>query len=326
MPQTTPTARRMVAVMVLVPVLVGLALWAFTWPASRTAPRDLPLGVAGPAQATAPLQKQLERRPDAFEIHRYADERAAREAVEHREVYGAVVASPQGVRVLTASAASPVVAQLLQDAVRGQAPEHLRVTTEDVVPTPDSDPRGAVLSSSALPLALAGMALGAMVTVLGFRGARALVVLVGAACLTGLVGVLLAHNWLGALSGAWWAELGVLALAALASGSVVAGLGALLGQPGLGVGALLVVLLGNPFSGLTSAPELLPQPAGFLGQLLPPGAAGSALRSVAYFDGHGAGVPLLTLAVWVILGTVAVMLGARRGTASRQPEGDPAPA
>ncbi|NEC47755.1 ABC transporter permease, partial [Actinospica acidiphila] len=43
-----PTHRRIAAVLALIPTLVALALWAFAWPAARTAPRDLPLGVAGP--------------------------------------------------------------------------------------------------------------------------------------------------------------------------------------------------------------------------------------------------------------------------------------
>jgi hypothetical protein len=59
---------------------------------------------------------------------------------------------------------------------------------------------------------------------------------------------------------------------------------------------LLMVLAGNPLSGLSSAPELLPQPAGALGQLLPPGAGGSLLRSTAFFDGAAATGPLAVLA------------------------------
>ena len=40
-----------------------------------------------------------------------------------------------------------------------------------------------------------------------------------------------------------------------------------------------MVLVGNPFSGVGSAPELLPQPVGGIGQLMPPGAGGNLLRS-----------------------------------------------
>ncbi|MDX6761139.1 ABC transporter permease, partial [Streptomyces sp. F8] len=95
---TVPASRRVLAVMLMVPLLAALALWAFAWPATRMAPRDLPLGVAGPAAAAAPLEQRLTSRAGAFEIHRYADEAAARTAVQNREVYGAVVATPQGPR------------------------------------------------------------------------------------------------------------------------------------------------------------------------------------------------------------------------------------
>jgi hypothetical protein len=71
-----------------------------------------------------------------------------------------------------------------------------------------------------------------------------------------------------------------------------------LGAGGIGLAVLAVFLLGNPLSGLTSAPELLPQPWGAVGQFLPPGAGGSLLRSVAFFDGAGAAVPAWVLAAW----------------------------
>src|SRR6185312_10992414 len=90
-PSTTPARRRLVAVVVLVPLLAALALWAFAWPAARTAPRDLPLGVAGPATATAQVTKALAQHKGAFEIHHYADETGARAAIEDRTVYGVVV-------------------------------------------------------------------------------------------------------------------------------------------------------------------------------------------------------------------------------------------
>lgn len=307
-----PQGRRMVAVAILVSAVVALALWAFAWPATRTAPRDLPLGVAGPATATAPLKTQLADRQGAFEVHQYADEAAARAAIEDRDVYGVVVVTPQGVKLLTATAAGPVVAQLLEQAVAGQAPQGGEVRTIDVVAAPAADPRGSALGASVLPLAIAGVAAGAMVTMLGLRGIRAVVSLVLAAGAVGVVAAAVTHSWLGVLTGNWWAEAGVLGFSTLAVSSAVAGCAALLGPAGIGVGALTMVLLGNPFSGVTSAPQLLPEPVGFIGQLLPPGAGGTLLRSVSFFDGARITGPLVTLAVWILLGLTAVLLGALR--------------
>jgi hypothetical protein len=90
------------------------------------------------------------------------------------------------------------------------------------------------------------------------------------------------------------------------------GLEWLLGTLGLGLGSATMMLLGNPLSGLTSAPEMLPSGWGALGQLLPPGAAGTALRSVAFFDGAGAGRPLLVLSCWLAGGLLLCGLGATR--------------
>ncbi|MFF3848129.1 ABC transporter permease [Streptomyces sp. NPDC002328] len=309
-PSTRPPARRVIAVVVLVPLLAALALWAFAWPAARTAPRDLPLGVAGPATATAQLEKQLSTHEGAFEVHRYEDEAAARAAIEDRTVYGAVVVTPQGPELLTASAASPVVAQLLQQAVSQQAAaQGTEVRVVDVVAAPEKDPRGAALGASVLPLALAGIVAGAVVTVLGLRGVRAVVALVGAAVLVGLVAVTLAHSWLGVLTGDWWAEAGTLALSTLAVSAAVAGCAALLGPAGIGLAGLMVMFFGNPFSGAASAPQMLPEPAGTIGQWLPPGAGTTMLRSVSFFDGAAATGPALTLTWWAALGLGAVLLG-----------------
>ncbi len=85
------------------------------------------------------------------------------------------------------------------------------------------------------------------------------------------------------ITGDLWTEAGVLALTVLAIGSAVAGLAALPGPRGLGLGALLMILLGNSFSGVTSAPQLLPEPVGMIGQWLPPGGEGG--RSTPGADG-----------------------------------------
>ncbi|MEV5322157.1 ABC transporter permease [Streptomyces sp. NPDC052687] len=316
--------RRPLAVALLVPLLAALALWAFAWPAARTAPRDLPLGVAGPAAAAAQAEQRLSRHEGAFEIHRYADEAAARDAIEERTVHGALVVTEQGPRLLTASAASPMVAQLLREAVAGDS----EVPVTDVVAAPEGDPRGAAFGASLLPLTLAGIAAGSAVTLLGLRGVRAVAALVAASALVGVTAAAITHSWLGVLTGDWWAEAGALGLTSLAVAGAVAGLAALLGNAGIALGAAVMMLLGNPFSGASSAPRLLPEPAGAIGQWLPPGAGASLLRSVSYFDGAAATGPALTLTWWALLGLGAVLLGpalrSRTTGAAPAPEREPA--
>ncbi|WP_030175846.1 hypothetical protein [Spirillospora albida] len=86
----------------------------------------------------------------------------------------------------------------------------------------------------------------------------------------------------------------------------------MIGHPGLGLGGLTFMLLGNPLSAAASAPELLPQPWGDLGALLPPGATVTLLRSAAYFDGAGAAGPLAVLAAWAVAGLALLAAAALR--------------
>ena len=69
-----------------------------------------------------------------------------------------------------------------------------------------------------------------------------------------------------------------------------------------------MIFIGNPFSAAATAPELLPEPVGGLGQLLPPGAGANLLRSTGFFDGAGAGEHIAVLAVWAVLGLAAALV------------------
>jgi hypothetical protein len=324
-PQQRP--RSLIAAILLIPCGVALVLALFAWPAARLGPRDLPLGVAGPPQALAPLEQRLAERGNAFAIHRYADEAAARDAIKAREVYGAIVVSPDGPLVFTASAASPLVAQLLQQAIvaspapAGGTAAPARVV--DVVPTDADDPRGVAFGTLLLPIVLAGLLAGVAMWSVTHSAAGRLGGLIGVSALVGLVTDGIAQGWLGIIGGSWLANAGALALTVLAIGSFVTGCGALLGQAGLVLGAALMMFIGNPFSGIASAPEMLPRPVGAIGQLLPPGAGGNLLRSTAFFDGGGAASHLVVVGLWAIAGLALVWAGSLRyqRTAVRVPVG-----
>jgi hypothetical protein len=191
-------------------------------------------------------------------------------------------------------------------------------TVRDIVPAPRSDPRGAAFGGLLLPLILAGIVTGALGAVL-FAGRARLTWLLGAPAAAGLLTVGIAQGGFDVLRGDWILNSAAVALGVLAVAAAVTGLTARIGRAGIGVVALLMVLVGNPWSGVGSAPELLPEPAAAIGQLLPPGAAGSLLRSVAFFDGAGAAGPLAVLAVWVLAGLGAVMAAGYAVRASSQP-------
>jgi hypothetical protein len=318
-PAAEERRRPPVAVVVtLLTAVLTVLLIAFAWPAARSEPRDLPLAVAGPAQAVAQVQGSLEQAmPGGFEITAVPDRATAVKAIEDRDVYGAIVLDPQAPEVLTASAGGPAVAQILtqlSSRIAAQNPG-VQAKVTDVVPLPADDPRGAGLAAGALPLVLGGILGAALLTQLVQGGGRRMAGAITYAVTGALALAAVLQFWLGSFEGNYFANAGVIALSIAAISLTLLGLEWLFGTPGLGAGAAVMMLLGNPLSGLTSAPEMLPGGWGALGQLLPPGAAGTALRSVSFFDGAGAGKPFVVLSCWVALGLVLCGLGAMRSRA-----------
>ena len=326
-----PWWRQLVIVAVVLPLMIVLAVLAFAWPNARLAPRSLPVGIVGTSPASQQAVAGLSRaEPGGFTFSRYADPAAARTAIRDRDVYGAFQITSGRVTVFEASAASPTVAQLLtgtgqQLAARAAAARRTptpQISVVDVVPISRSDPRGLVLSSALLPLTICSIIMAAAVALLlRFRPAwRQILSLLVVSATAGLGAILITQGFLGALPqdhGGSWAAL---ALTVLAVSAPAAGLIELIGPAGLGLGAALMIFIGNPFSGATSAPQLLPAAVSRIGQWLPPGAGASLLRSTAYFGGRGAGGPLTVLIVWVVLGLAAIVAGhhSRFGVTARR--------
>jgi hypothetical protein len=304
----------------------ALLVALFAWPAANAEPRDLPVAVAGPAPAAEQFAAQLRaQRPGAFDITTVPDAAAADQALRGREAYAAFVLGPDGVALHTASAASPTVATLLTQAAgqlsgatggtgatgatgaTGGTGAPVRVT--DVVPGDPDDPRGAGFAAGFLPLALTSLVAGAALTAVVASRSGRLFGLVAYALLAGLVGTLVLQQWLGVLPDQYLASAAAIGLFALAAGATVAGLGSVLGRRGIGLGALLVFLIGNPLSAVSAAPQLLPQPWGEVGQWLPVGAGGTLLRSATYFDWAGAAFPAAVLAGYAMAGLALVAAG-----------------
>ena len=108
----TPIAR-VLALSVALVAVVGVIVLAFSWPSITSEPRDLPVAIAGPAEAVDQIAAGLdEAQPGAIAFTEVADRDEAVEAIETREVYGAIILGQQP-EVLTSSAASAAVAQLL---------------------------------------------------------------------------------------------------------------------------------------------------------------------------------------------------------------------
>lgn len=320
-----PTGReqnkRVVGIVIGVAALILAVAAAMGWPATNGGPHEVPVAVVAPQpRVVDKVSGQLAAGAgeDAFDVRTLPDRAAAEQAILDREVYGAIVLGPEGGQMLTASAASPAIARMLRGIAAEVPPEAggpLAVT--DLRPLPEDDPRGAGLATAVLPLIIAGLVSGAA-SGLALRGrGRQLATVASLAVVGGLVMASVTQLWLGALDGSYWANAGVLALGIAAIGTVALGLVRILGPAGMALTALVMVLLGNTLSGIQSAPEMLPAGWGAFGQLLPPGATGTALRSVAWFDGAGSAMAFLVLACWVAAGLL-LLLAPQRNVAARQ--------
>ncbi|MEU2548553.1 ABC transporter permease [Streptomyces roseolus] len=303
----------------LLTVGVSLLLTAFAWPSVRSSVHGVPIAVAGPAPAVEQFAAVLgQRLPGGFEITEVADTAAAERLIRDREVYGAIDLGSGTPRVVTASGASVAVAQTLAGVAAGlgQAPgAGAGPAVRDLVPLPADDPRGAGLAAGALPLVMGGLLAALVLTGLVRGSVRRVAGAVAFAVTGGLAMVTILQFWLGSLDGSAWANGGAIAMTLAATSLCVLGLESLLGPVGFGLGATVMMLVGNPLSGAATAPEMLPGWSGALGQLLPPGAGGQLLRSTAFFDGHGAVRPAAVLAAWLVLGVALSLVGGLRARA-----------
>jgi hypothetical protein len=320
-----PPWRQLLIISVVLPLMIALAVLAFAWPAARTAPRDLPVGIVGTGPASEQAVAAMTHAdPGGFSFQLYPDEASAQSAIKDRDIYGAFAFSPRRITVLEASAASPAVAQLL-DGVGQQLAHHATVQAEalgnwwlhvsvaqvDIVPPSASDPRELALALELIPLSISSVIMAAVIALLlGFRPAwRQAMALAAVSAAAGLGAYLIAQDFLGVLPHGHWASWAALSLTVFAMGTTTAGLVALVGAAGLGLSAALMIFVGNAFSGSTSAPQLLPPVVDHIGQWFPPGAAASLLRSTAYFNGNGASGHLGVLIAWSVIGLAAIIVG-----------------
>lgn len=344
-PESPSPWSRVAALGVALAAAVALILLAFAWPGVTAAPRGLPLVVAGEAAQVAQVEAALdERAKGVFALERVDDRGTAVESIEARSAYGGIVLGPSP-EVLTASAASPAVAQQVagfaaalqaqaQAGVAAQAPPGVTpptVTVEvtDVVPLVDADPRGTGLVAAMFPLVLGGVLGGvAMSLAVAGTGRRLVALAVYAVAGGGAIAGIL-QGWFGVLPGDYLLNATVFATALLAIGAPLVGLATLAGRVGLGLGAALFLLGANPISAAATPVEFLPAPWGAIGQWLPPGAGATLLRDAAYFPAADATFPWLVLGGWAIGGLLLVLAGLLRRTRATEPtfaDAAPAPA
>ena len=298
-----------VMAILVVPVVVAVVLTLFAWPSARMEPRDLPIGVAGaPAAAGARAAARRERRrlrgaPLRGRGRRSRGHRGSRGL---RRVRGHAGRREGAERVGRQPGGGPAARARRE---RGREPGPPAV--EDVVVPA---PRGAALASSVLPLVIAGILTGALAALLASSGAPA-----GRA----------ASRRIGALRPRGDRD---------RPGLARRGRGGLGGQrrrpephrPGDRLDGDRPLRRCSARAARCWAPSpwsswatrsrarvrsrAAAQPAGGIGQLLPPGAGANLLRSTGFFDGAAAGGHVAVLGAWALAGLALVLISDLRHT------------
>jgi hypothetical protein len=281
-------------------------------------PHRIPVGIVAPAAIAPRVVRQLDAVPGHVASARaIATAAQARQQIRTGSLSAAVLVNPTGTtdQLLYASGGGESVASTVQQAATEvEARYHRHITATDLVPLQAGDGRGLTgfylvvgwVIGGYLMAAILGIANGAKPSGIREAATRVLVI-VPYAIVSGLGGVLIVDQLLGALTGhlvaLWW--LGVLVVAATAASTMA--FQALFGTAGIGVVILAFVILGNPSAGGAYQPTMLPGFWRAISGWLPNGAGTDTARRIVYFSSHGITEHLVLLAVYILAGAVIAL-------------------
>jgi hypothetical protein len=299
----------------LLMVFAFTALYVAAFHAPRAKGYDIGM-VGSPAQA-ARLQSALDvAAPNGFDVRRYDTEQQARAALLDTDVHGVLVPGARADRILVAGALGTAPTQALTGALTGvTAAAGNPVHVEDLRPLPSGDRRGLSSLFTVIGTLIPSLVFGALLSVVG----RALPArlrwsaVVVFALLAGLIAAFNVEVLVGAFDNDFGGIALVAGLLALAVGAAAHGLGHLGGAQGIVLAILMLMLLGVSSAGGAVTYQFEPGFYGAISQLLPPGAALTAVRNVEYFDWHATLVPFVVLGVWAAGGLALGLLGERLG-------------
>ncbi len=290
-------------------LLVAVYLAAFP----TAAPRDLPVGITGPAADVEAVRQAVETaRPGELALVGLPDAGAAERAVASGDVYGALVLAPSGPQLLVAGAHGQAVTQDLTAALGPAVAERAGVqpALTDVAPLAAGDRRGRAIDHTAFGVVLGGFLFGITSYQVAPKQRLRLRVLSAAlfAVAAGLLGALLSVTLTSALPAGFWPVAGIVALLALASGAASALALRLLGGVGTFVATAVLLTVGAATSTGSFPAEYLPGRLEPLAAVLPPGVAVRALRGLAYLDGDGVGRAVWVLGLWCAVPLLLIAL------------------
>ncbi len=315
-PPVRSSAAFVAAVVVFAAVFVFVLLSAY----HRPEPHGLPVGVVASAAATQRLRvgvDDVDR--GGFDLRSYPNLARARSAIEDRAVDGALIVTPDGLRLLTAEAGGAAPAQVLTAAFGALAAHsHEQLSVVDVVPALSGDSEGFSVFFVVLGVLFPSLIAGVASSLILARAPRAWRVgsLVAVAVVIGLVVAGIADGVAG--FGDYLAIAGIVALFSLAISAPTAAPGRI--KPHLaGVAFVCFVVLGIPVGGGPGGlAPFGPASLRLLDPVLPLGIAVSALRNTVYFAGHDTSGQLWVLAAWAAAG-VALLTFLTTDPQSRSP-------
>ena len=319
-----PVAAPIAAGLVVLITLLGLIGTAIRDPR----PHDIRVGVAGPAPAAAQITGAFNSKAaGTFKFTTYDSEEQARSGLDARDVDAVLVLGAQPKLIVAGAAGDAITGLTTAIFAQAFAAQGTQLAVEVTHPFASGDPHGLVLFFLVLATIVSTFVVHAILLVRG-GGARLstwLGVEGGWAVAAGLAGVGMAAWIVGGydISGAT-AMAGLVALTALATGTVTAGLSRLVGPPGLGLAGLIVVLLNLISSGGPAGQQFLPDAYRALSPWMPAGQLFSAFRGALYFDGQGVAAPVLVLTGWLVVGVMLMLLAEGLRNRVRTPAAIPA--
>ncbi len=298
-------------------VFLTLTLSAFHEPT----PHNLPIGVVGDHIEVSQLARTLDAHtPGGFVLRSYRSVHAAQQAIEDRNIDGAVALKANQVQIYVAQASGigPTSAitntfQTFATATR-RSPEVI-----NVVPALPGDSEAFAPFFIVLATLIASMVGGVNLGVMFRKSGRGW--LISAPIIVAIVlGLAIAGITDGFTScGHYIALASILTLFSLAVSESTAAL-AKMRSSLVALAPLMFIVLGIPASGGPGG--LAPFAPNFIrifDSVLPLGVGESAVRNLIYFHGHDTAAPLWTLAGWATVGLAAfVALHVRRQNAARE--------
>lgn len=293
-------------------VILLALLMLFISPSLLSGPRDLGLGVVGAEHQAESIAASLEEQsPGAFVVEPYNSAAELEQGIRDRDIVGGFDFSTPDMTVYVASAGSTSVSGTVSSVgatMAGSTGQTAEIV--DVVPLPSGDPTGVGIGGLAFPLVFGGI-----VPAVAFRSMLAgkrwwiLAGLTGFSVAGGFVVAAVLKYLFGSIEGPLAPVAASVSLGIAALALPLAGLNECFGTKGFTIAAMSMMFVGNPFAGIATSAQWLPAGVALIGQLLPPGAAGTLVRAVAYFNGTGGGAAALTLSVWVLVGIVLWFAG-----------------